>query len=360
MWAVSSPVFKALAVIGESVYGVTEHVTAAICSAPVLGLMCPASGNLTLAWTVCKIPLFNAFCMSTALSVFVPRTDYPWLIDIQTRNLVPLLDETIHGPGLLLEIKKAEMAAIDISSSIRHSALPSRTSFADHLLEFHKEAREAQDRLQRFSSHLNSALERVLNINDYALHAIRRACSCNCHTWPFSWFGWCKPNIEEVVSRTFALALEVVVQSMEHLVYEAQSNFDNIGRLEECLNAIAQLHASESIFISSMMATLQDDFWTRLGLNGAAVRGVNGLQDLLTAVGQSHQHAHAHVVAVLQTLHGMSADMEELRERLHVPELIGDTIPIDVQIESLMKGIERLKARRIVVVETVLTLSGEN
>jgi hypothetical protein len=52
----------------------------------------------------------------------------------------------------------------------------------------------------------------------------------------------------------------------------------------------------------------------------------------------------AHVVEALQVLELMAEEMEELRERVAAPELVGDAIPIDVHIKS---GLEKLKQRRI-------------
>jgi hypothetical protein len=39
--------------------------------------------------------------------------------------------------------------------------------------------------------------------------------------------------------------------------------------------------------------------------------------------------------------------MEELRERVAAPELVGDAIPIDVHMKSIRSGLDRLKERRI-------------
>ena len=68
----------------------------------------------------------------------------------------------------------------------------------------------------------------------------------------------------------------------------------------------------------------------------ALLRGVSGYRDL----------ALAHVVAALQALETTAEDMEELRERVAAPVLVGDAILIDVHMKSLRSGLGRLKGRR--------------
>jgi hypothetical protein len=43
----------------------------------------------------------------------------------------------------------------------------------------------------------------------------------------------------------------------------------------------------------------------------------------------------------------MSEDMEDLRERVAAPELVGSSIPVEVHMKSIKGGLERLKQGRI-------------
>jgi len=55
----------------------------------------------------------------------------------------------------------------------------------------------------------------------------------------------------------------------------------------------------------------------------------------------------ARVVATLQSLQAMSADMEDLRERVARPALAGSKIPVDVHMKSIRLGLERLREERV-------------
>jgi hypothetical protein len=39
--------------------------------------------------------------------------------------------------------------------------------------------------------------------------------------------------------------------------------------------------------------------------------------------------------------------MEELRERVAAPELVGEQLPVEVHIRSIRSGLERLQQRRV-------------
>ena len=67
---------------------------------------------------------------------------------------------------------------------------------------------------------------------------------------------------------------------------------------------------------------------------------------LLSSVGEYRKRALAHVSAALQTLQGMSEDMEDLRERVAAPELVGERIPVEVHMRSIRAGLARLQADR--------------
>ncbi|THH15568.1 hypothetical protein EW146_g4925 [Bondarzewia mesenterica] len=280
-----------------------------------------------------------------------PRwADYPQLVKMQSETLETLLDEAVDGPGLALEIKKAEMATSDLASLVRVSDLTSRDRLAEVLAEFVLDARKAGRGLQRFNAKVDGAVDSVLTINDHALRAIEAANSKSSavvlhRLWPFS--STSEAATRAVVTRTFGDAMNVLSTSMRRLVLEAEISLADLNKLEERLWTLAELVAREDSTLSSTRADLLADLWTRLGGNRKVVRGVEGHMMLLRNVGTYRKRALAHVVATLHTLEGMSEDMEELRERVTAPDLVGDKIPIEVHMKSIRTGLERLQERRI-------------
>lgn len=89
-----------------------------------------------------------------------PRhADYPSLIQLQSATFEELLDESVGGAGLALEIKKAEMATSDLTTLVRVSGLTTKDTIAETLEVFVEGARRTSRGLQRFSAKVGGAVD---------------------------------------------------------------------------------------------------------------------------------------------------------------------------------------------------------
>ena len=112
------------------------------------------------------------------------------------------------------------------------------------------------------------------------------------------------------------------------------------------LFTLHEIVSRENASISAAKEELLAELWTILGGNKRKLRGMDGHLFLLRHIGEYRTRAAAHVAAALQALIGMSEDMEDLRERVAAPELIGDRIPVEVHMKSIRAGLDRLQADR--------------
>ena len=155
---------------------------------------------------------------------------------------------------------------------------------------------------------------------------------------------------KETVTRTFTEAMNTLSTNMRRLVLEAEVSISDLNKLEEHLKSIHELISREDTSISTARKELLDgvlaQLWMILGGNRDELKGMDEHLALLKGVSGYRNRALAHVVAALQMLERMADDMEELRERVATPELVGDAIPIEVHMKSLRGGLERLKERR--------------
>ena len=140
--------------------------------------------------------------------------------------------------------------------------------------------------------------------------------------------------------------MTVLSGNMQRLVLEAEVSISDLNKLEEHMKSIHEVVSREGLSISSAKNELLAQLWTILGGNRGQLRGMDEHLALLKGVSGYRDRALAHVVAALQMLESMAGDMEELRERVAAPELVGDAIPIEVHMKSLRGGLERLKVRR--------------
>jgi hypothetical protein len=141
--------------------------------------------------------------------------------------------------------------------------------------------------------------------------------------------------------------MDALSANMQRLVLEAQVSISDLENLEEHLRSIHEVVSREDSSISEAKDELLALLWTKLGGNQKQLNGMDKHIALLKGVGGYRDRARAHVVAALQVLETMAEEMEELRERVAAPELVGDAIPIDVHMKSIRSGLERLKERRI-------------
>lgn len=90
-----------------------------------------------------------------------PRwADYSRLVDVQSRTFEQLLEESLGGPTLSLEIKKAEMATTDLVTLVRVSNLKSRNMLAESLVEFVDHAKKTGRGLQKLTSKIGGAVDK--------------------------------------------------------------------------------------------------------------------------------------------------------------------------------------------------------
>lgn len=188
-------------------------------------------------------------------------------------------------------------------------------------------------------------------MNDHALHTIEahlgKSKSVLSVLWPLS----SGATTTEVITRTFTDAMNVLSTQMERVILEAEVSLTNLDRLEQRLITLHEQLHRENADISAERSELLAELWTMLGGNKRKMRGLDQHLFLLRNIGQYRTRALAHVAAALQTLQGMSEDMEDLRERVAAPEIVGDRIPVEVHMKSIKAGLDRLTEKRYQVRE---------
>ena len=181
-------------------------------------------------------------------------------------------------------------------------------------------------------------------VNDYALQKIDAAQKTK-HSlipWKFD-----KKFIDQVVVETFGEAMNILSTDMERLIIEAEANIIALDNLEERLSTLHDIVSREDLTLSSEKADLLAELWTILGFNRDELRNFDQSLLLLKELKTYRQQALTRVVTALQTLQMMSADMEDMRERVARPAIAGSAIPVEVHMKSIQYGLERLREGRM-------------
>ncbi|KAJ3906876.1 hypothetical protein F5879DRAFT_796791 [Lentinula edodes] len=281
--------------------------------------------------------------------------DFPRLMKAQSSTFEQLLDNSVGGSGLSLDIKKAEMAMSDLVVLVKFSKMASKDVLSDALTTFAHDARRAGRGLQTLGLKVGSAVDLILAVNEYA---ISKLSSMPPISPPPSNFITqtlvplkSASSTEKIFLHAYAESMNTLSAIIQRLILLAEVELDHLEKLEEHLSLIHEIVCREDFSISFAKAELLGELWTWLGGNQRKLNSYDTHLDLLRGIGGYRKKALAHVVSALQILRALSNDMEDMRERMMFPELVGSQIPLEVQISSIQHGIERLRESKVLAKE---------
>jgi hypothetical protein len=140
------------------------------------------------------------------------------------------------------------------------------------------------------------------------------------------------------VIETFILSMDSFGSHMVDLREEAKIFKDRLTRLEELLMVLREVtHRDIQEVVLAEPWQLGEDKFRKMDL----------ILDLLTKMEKWRRKALEHVVATLQTLRALDADMEELRTRVVAPNVVGGKIPIEVHLKCIKVGVDKVKEEQM-------------
>ena len=154
------------------------------------------------------------------------------------------------------------------------------------------------------------------------------------------------PTADEIIQQAYTLAMDQSEQSLARLIVEADVSRQNLDQMEVDIQSLHDMVTRENKDMNFEKDRLMGELWTKLGRNRRALREYDDRLALLDDLSVYRKKARAHVTAALQTLHAMSDDLEDLRDRVAAPGIVGGKVPLHVHIESIKNGLERLKEGR--------------
>ncbi|KAJ3831832.1 hypothetical protein EV361DRAFT_812602 [Lentinula raphanica] len=269
--------------------------------------------------------------------------DFPRLMNAQSSTFEQLLDNSVGGSTISLDVKKAEMAMADLVVLVKYSNLSSKDVLGDALSTFAHEARRAGRGLQTLGSKVGGAVDLILAVNEYAMAKLDSLSSSSSFISqalvPFQ----SASSLEKMFLLSFAESMNTLSTVIQRLILLAEVELSNLEKLEEHLSLIHEIVSREDSSIAHAKSELLGELWTWLGGNQHELDGYNAHLDLLHGISGFRKQALARVVSALQILRALSEDMESMRERMMMPELVGSQIPLEIQIISIQHGLQRLR-----------------
>ncbi|KAG9290902.1 hypothetical protein G9A89_011052 [Geosiphon pyriformis] len=283
-----------------------------------------------LSLVICRFPLssFIPLCQS-------PIPDFSHLVTRQVETYEQIMDQTLsqnsNTASLALDIKKAELATGDLRTLVKYSSLSIAPELVNRLNDFVDKARTVGRSLQVLQSRTRSSLDNLITYNLFALKALESV------------------RDGKASGKDLALAYErmmsLVENDLRRMILVGQETLGSLADLDTMLLSIHELTAQEKTLQSLEYNRLLAQLWSFLGGNIEKKAIFRENLDLLQQLDFKRRHAVGQIQATLYSLTSFQLDLEELREQVVIPTLID--IPVEIHIENVGKGIERLRNSRV-------------
>jgi hypothetical protein len=304
---------------------------------------------------VCLLPgssyLFS-MCANTGRE---SHADFEELINVQSR-FEDILDASKDTSALPATIKDSELAIRDLRTLVRYSRLPSRNQLD---LEFHNfvlTANEASVDLSRYNSRIGAAMDRVIATNTWTMAVLQgieeQEASIgsvgrvvNAVTGAFI---SPPPTLQQRIFDQYVLHVGQNKEEITRLIETAQALLQVLQNLDERLDTIYSITVNDDQTISKNHDELLSQLWTKLGGNSASVKANVKQLNLLKNISAYRKKALKHVSETLLKLQEIQAELENLREGVAAPEVLGwrAGIPIAYHVDLIEKGVDRLRLAR--------------
>lgn len=214
---------------------------------------------------------------------------------------------------------------------------------------------------------LTFPFHRVLAVQDWSLRSIQEARaslpSPNSLLARFHPFAPTPDYVHKKISSTFTSCMDLVSDQLQSLIVLAQLSETNLQSLENKLSIIHSLLGRENLTQSEKKEEVLADLWVQLfnkRERDRKMRSVEGEIELLRDLENYRKRAVAFVAGAVQALSEMQEGMDELRERVKRPVLLGAVdgvsgtaeirtaynIPMEAHIEGIQNGLKRLQFGR--------------
>ncbi|KAG6267395.1 hypothetical protein E4U48_005111 [Claviceps purpurea] len=273
-----------------------------------------------------------------------------------------VLEHSAEGVSLPLEMKRSELAVRDLRSLVRHSDVQARHELVLEFDGYIDTARRSSSELQKFNSHVGSAVDAVISINrwtsryidslspDSALGA-GSSVLVEWTQWIFSPFQPADQHMfsERIILEKYIEHTSLVSQRISSLILEAQAVLRLLTKAEDHLGLIYDITSRTSASVSSRRGEILWSIWTLVGANSGRLQSLSQQLTLLQQVDAQRSTAVKQVSALILELESIQAGLGDLRDRVAEPQFSGASsayIPLSVHIETIDRGVDRLQAAR--------------
>lgn len=287
-----------------------------------------------------------------------PKANFEELINIQG-HFEDIVDASKEVSTLPSSIKDSELVIRDLRTLVKYSTLPSRRELDNEFDYFILTAREASQDLARYNSHIGAAMDRVIATNQWTMNvlegiseneastgAVHKALSALTRS-----FSAPPPTLQERIFDQYIQHVSKNKDEIDTLIARASALLWILNNLEDRLSTIHAIALNDGTTLSAKNDELLSSLWTKLGGNRRDVQANAKSTNLLRNIITYRRKAVVHVSDTLVKLQAIQAELENLREGVAAPELLGPhalagALPIEYHIDLIGRGVKRLQETR--------------
>lgn len=289
------------------------------------------------------------------------HVEFDDLMNVQA-EFEEVLKRSADGVSLPLEMKRSERSIRDLRTMVRYSELSAREELAQEFDGYIDAARSSTLDLQRFNTHVGSAVDSIISVNRWMsryLDSLDSGSSIN-DGLIWVWTDWVfapfqpatKPESvfdEGALRDRYVEHTTLLSDRIAGLVLEANTILRDLDRAESHLSLIFEISTRSTQTVRSKREAIAHTFLSIFGANSRAINSLDSQLALLKHVGRQRDAAVAQLSALVVDLERIEANLADLRERVAEPEIAsrgGSVVPIAVHVETIDRGVERLEDAR--------------
>lgn len=310
---------------------------------------------------LCRIPgasyLDLPFCPTIVPKDGSPAdqsVEFDGLMNVQER-FEEVLEKSAQGISLPFEMKRSEVSVRDLRTTVRYSNIHNKEELVLEFDGFIDAARRATNDLQRFNTHVGSAVDSVISINRWTARYLDGIATEHESQGALSqWVGWAfapfQPATfsERMLLDQYVEHTALVSDKIGGLIVEAQAVLQTLSKAEDHLGIIFDFVTRTEKTVQGRKEEMLWSLGTYFGGKFGNLKKLNHQLYLLKQVDGQRAGAVKQVSDLILELENIQAGLSDLRDRVAEPEVIRGNVevPLSVHIETIDKGVERLETAR--------------
>jgi len=287
-----------------------------------------AMGSLTSLICPSIWGAYVPFC----LDFRAPVPDFSQLVEKQVNLYETMTSQYNPDTISAIELKKVELATRDLQVMIKYSKLGSAHLLDDKLTDYLIRSRDLGRKIQTLQAKTKGTIDNLITYNSFILRKLSEV--------------EIKGSKQEL-RKLYETSMGLVEDEAARLILAIEEAQGCLDRLEEDLYSIQEITTQETYFQDQDRPSVLGDILNMITGKGMRRPLVEKNLMLLNNFDVQRRDAAQKLKLMLHRMIAFQTDLEELRSQVVRPIIIADSLPLELHIENVGKGIARLRQSKV-------------